>query len=106
MAFDRLEALVAFHAEDPQDVFTRFALAQEYAKRGDVARACELYESIVAMQPSYTGTYYHLGKLYESLGRPAEASAIYRKGIAVATREHAHKDLSELRQVLMELEDE
>ena len=106
MAVDRLAALLEFHKEDPKDAFTRFALAQEYTKRGDFLRACKIYESLVASSPAYTGTYYHLGKLYQSLGHDEAAFSIYKRGIAAASREGAHHDLSELRQALNELNDD
>ncbi len=106
MAVDRLALLLQYHAEDPHDAFTCFALAQEYAKHGNTVKACSLYESLVAMQPTYTGTYYHLGKLYLALDQRKEAAEIFRKGIAVSSQERALKDLSELQQALMELHDE
>ena len=58
------------------------------------------------MQPTYTGTYYHLGKLYLALGQRDKAAEIFRKGIAVSSQEGALKDLSELQQALMALHDE
>ncbi len=106
MADERLRALQAYHAKDPDDAFVRFALAQEYAKRGNVEKACALYESLVEAQPAYTGTYYHLGKLYASLGRSGEAAEVFRRGIAVTMRKGVAKDLSELQQALMDLEHE
>ena len=103
---DRLTLLLQYHAEDPKDAFTRFALAQEYHKRGNPAKACELYESLVSMQPEYTGTYYHLGKLYQHQGQAGEAARVFRRGIDVCVQQGALKDLSELRDALMALNDE
>lgn len=81
---NRLEALLAFHREDPADAFTRFALAQEYRKAGDSERALGYFEGLVAEHPDYVGTYYHLGKLYEELGRTEDALRTYRAGIEQA----------------------
>ena len=105
MAADRLSLLLQYYAEDPSDAFTCFALAHEYAKRGELERACELYELLISMQPAYTGTYYHLGKLYAELNRTADAAAVYHKGITICSQEGAMKDLSELKQALMALDD-
>ena len=105
MAADRLSLLQAYHAEDPEDAFTCFALAHEHAKRGNTNAAISYYETLVKAQPSYTGTYYHLGKLYLSQGLQKEARAVLRSGIAVCSRLRAHKDLAELKQVLMALDD-
>ena len=52
---DRLTALLDFLRDDPDDAFTRFALAQEYAKRGSASAALGYYEALVADQPTYVG---------------------------------------------------
>ena len=101
---DRLEALQSFYEEDPDDAFTRFGLAREHLKRGHTDEALALFEALVEEQPGYTGTYYHLGKLQERLGQPEEAKATYRAGIAACEEQGATKDLSELRDALMQAE--
>ncbi len=106
MTASRLDLLLQFHAEDPEDAFTCFALAREYLATNEVDKARVHYEALVQMQPSYTGTYYHLGKLYQQLGRIEDAEQTFRSGIAVCIRGGAHKDLSELRQALDLLRDE
>lgn len=93
---DRLDQLQQFYEEDPDDAFTRFALAQEHLKRGDTEEALGFFEGLVNTDPDYVGTYYHLGKLYERLGRTDDAIATYEDGIEVAQEQHATKDLSEL----------
>jgi Tfp pilus assembly protein PilF len=93
---DRLDALLDFLRADPADAFTRFALAQEYLKRGQPEQALGFFEALVRDHPDYVGTYYHLGKLYETLGRPEAAADSYRSGIAAATRagdSHARAEL-------------
>ncbi|MDX1420329.1 MAG: tetratricopeptide repeat protein [Rubricoccaceae bacterium] len=93
---DRLATLLEFHRNDPGDPFTRFALAQEYRKAGDDDRALAFFEGLVQDHPDYVGTYYHLGKLYERLGRDESAVAAYRAGVAAATRvgdTHARAEL-------------
>ena len=83
---DRLAALLDFHRDDPDDPFTRFALAQEYLKAGDDNQALAFFEGLLQDHPDYVGTYYHLGKLYERLGREESAAAAYRAGVDAATR--------------------
>ncbi|SHK95709.1 Tetratricopeptide repeat-containing protein [Rhodothermus profundi] len=101
---DRLEQLLQFYQEDPTDAFTRFALAQEYWKRGDTAQALRFFEELVRDHPDYVGTYYHLAKLYRTLGRLEEARRTYQQGIEVARRVGDAKSLAELQDALMALE--
>ena len=79
---DRLATLLDFLRDDPDDPFTRFAIAQEYAKSGRDADAAAAYAALVRDRPDYVGTYYHLGAVYRRLNRPADAEATYQTGIA------------------------
>jgi predicted Zn-dependent protease len=100
----RLAALLDFHRDDPGDPFTRFALAQEYLKVGDDAQALSFFEGLVLDHPDYVGTYYHLGKLYERLGRAGAAVEAYRAGVAAATRANDLHARSELQGALLAAE--
>ncbi len=104
MSTDRLDTLLQFHDEDPDDAFTRFAIAQEYLKRDETEQALSFLEGLVADDPEYTGTYYHLARLYERLGRREDAISTYRKGVKQAQAQRQTKDLSELQDALMNLE--
>ena len=99
---DRLSALEAFLADDPDDPFTRFALAQEHAKRGDAERALAVYQALVRDRPDYVGTYYHLGALLRALGRDADAEATYRAGIDATTAAGDTHARAELQGALLE----
>lgn len=101
---DRLKALLDFLEEDPTDSFTRFALAREYLKQGRPETALQYFEGLVEEDPEYVGTYYHLGKLYEALGRKDDAVAAYRSGIQVAQRSKEFHALSELQDALLKAE--
>ena len=93
---DRLAALLEFYRDDPDDPFTRFALAQEHRKRGADAEALAFFEGLTRDHPDYVGTYYHLGALYRALGRRADAAAAYRAGLDAAQRAgdaHARAEL-------------
>ena len=43
---DRLETLLQYHGEDPDDSFIRFAVASEYRKRGDLQAALTWFEGL------------------------------------------------------------
>ena len=98
---DRLKHLLQFYEDDPDDAFTRFALAQEYLNRDETDKALSFFEELVETDPDYVGTYYHLGKLYERLGRTDDAIATYEAGVEVAREQRAQKDLSELQDALL-----
>ena len=104
MSIDRLEQLQSFYEEDPNDSFTRFALAQEHLKRDHVDKALSFFEGLVDTDPDYVGTYYHLGKLYERLGRGDEAISTYEDGIEVAREQGEQKTLSELQDAKLKAE--
>lgn len=104
MSVDRLTRLKAFYEEDPEDPFTRFALAQEHLKRGNTEEALSFFEELVDTDPGYVGTYYHLGKLYERLDRTDEALSTYEQGIEVAREQGETKALSELQDAKMKAE--
>lgn len=81
---DRIHKLVQYLQASPNDSFLQHALALEYIKTGNDAEARELFENILAKDPSYIGSYYHLAKL---LGRADEidlAKQWYEKGMEVA----------------------
>ncbi|MCX8212719.1 MAG: tetratricopeptide repeat protein [Lewinella sp.] len=96
----------AMLADSPTDAFLRFALAKEHEKEGDDAGAKEIYEALVADQPEYVGTYYHLGKTMERLEEQAEAWRIYSEGIAITKRVGERHAMSELAGARLELGDE
>jgi Tfp pilus assembly protein PilF len=100
---DRLEKLKEFLQQDPDDQFSKHALSLEYIKKGEVLEARRLFEEILQKDPSYVGTYYHLGKLLESIGDEAGAIKVYEKGIEEANKAGDVHTRNELRSALEEL---
>lgn len=93
---NRLQKLLEFIAVEPGDPFLHYALATEYLKLNDIPAALGYFEHLVKDHPTYVGTYYHLGKLYESLDRKAEALTTYQSGINAARAGRDTHALSEL----------
>lgn len=101
---NRLKALLEFHRDDPNDPFTRFAIAQEYRKLGNASQAVAFFEGLVNDHPDYVGTYYHLGKLYQQLGRSEDALTTFQTGIDKATAMNDVHARAELQSALLEAE--
>jgi tetratricopeptide (TPR) repeat protein len=102
MPESRLEKLLEFLKNEPNDEFLLYALATEYLRLNDTAKALEYYEKLVNEHPGYVGTYYHLGKLYEALNRKDDAIKIYEKGMATAQSKRDNHAFSELKAVYQE----
>ena len=104
MKDNRIDSLLAFLKEDPEDSFVRFALAKEYEKIGTLKKALDTYLELKDMDPNYIGLYYHLGGLYELLNQKEEALQTYETGIAVAKKLADFHALSELHNAKTNLE--
>src|ERR1700761_3464287 len=103
MQTGRLEKLLEFIKAEPGDPFLKYALATEYLRLNDSGKALEYYEDLVNNNPDYTGTYYHLGKLYEALNRRDDAIKIYETGMQITREKRDNHAYSELKAVYYEL---
>lgn len=90
--------------KDPGDSFSKFALALEFRKEGEMKKARILFEDILSNDPEYVGVYYHLGKLYENLDRFSDAREMYHRGIEIAAGQKESRTESELKEALAQLE--
>lgn len=102
----RIEQIKAMLKDDPGDAFLIYALALEHEKAGETTAAIELLVSLQNNQPGYLPLYYKLGKLYESLSRIPDAVQYYKKGINLAQQQNDTKTLLELKEALLQWEDE
>ena len=99
----RVKNLAKRVRENPDDSFSKFALALELLKNNQRQQALILFESIQQNDPDYLGTYYHLGKLYGQLDRTDEARQCFELGIRLAESRGDSRTLSELQEALQEL---
>jgi len=93
---DRINKLHEFLLKNPNDSFLKHALALEYIKSGEEAKARGLFEEILTNDPGYVGSYYQLGKLLEKAGENGLAIEWYEKGMAAAKAagdNHAYNEL-------------
>jgi tetratricopeptide (TPR) repeat protein len=101
---NRLEQLLVFLKDQPNDNFLRYALAQEYFKIGEIEKTKTIYETLVNDSPDYSATYFHLGKLYEKMNLTEDAMQCYKNGIEVTFKNGEAHAKSELQAALLELE--
>ena len=106
MQVNRLEKLLEFIKNEPNDPFLKYALATEYLRLNQTDKALEYYEGLAKNHADYTGTYYHLGKLYEALGRRDDAANTYETGMKITREKRDNHAYSELQAVYDELMDE
>jgi len=93
---DRIEKLLEYMRVSDKDSFLQHALALEYIKIGKDEEARKLFNEILLREPSYIGSYYHLGKLLERVGDTAKAIRIYERGMQEAKKagdNHAYDEL-------------
>lgn len=99
----KIRDLAASLKENPNDSFIKFALALELLKKDDVTKARILFESILKQDPDYVGVYYHLGKLYEQIGRPEDAQQMFTDGLGIARKQNDDRTTLELNEALESL---
>ena len=102
----RIEKLLEYMKTSDKDSFLQHALALEYIKIGKEEEAKNLFNEILLREPTYIGSYYHLGKLLERVGEPERAIRIYERGMEECKRAGDNHALNELRGALEEMEEE
>ena len=80
MGIDRIEVLKTLVEQNPADSRTRYMLAMELAKRGDLDDAVSQYRAILAGDADYVAAHYHGSQALARLGRPEQARQPYRLG--------------------------
>ena len=93
---NRIEKILEFLKQQPNDNFLRHALALEYIKIGEDIQARDLFIQILTETPEYIGSYYHLAKCLEKLQDRSAAIEWYEKGMSaakLAKDDHAYREL-------------
>lgn len=103
---DRISKLKEYIKTAGKDSFLQHALALEYIKIGNDEEARKLFNEILKREPTYLGSYYHLGKLLERIGDPEKAMRVYERGMEVAKAANDSHTYNELQAAYEDAEDE
>ena len=107
---NRLEQLLTFLKEEPNDPFLLYAVATEYKKEGNIDETTSYYNRLLTEHPGYLATYYHAAHFFTDLEEFDRAKTIYEKGIELAKSQEEKMALRELQNaynmLLFELEDD
>ncbi|MCX6291337.1 MAG: tetratricopeptide repeat protein [Bacteroidetes bacterium] len=104
---NRIESLKSFLKENPEDLFSQYAMALEYLHQDHVAVAVEILKRVLEQDKNYLAAYYQLGKAYEAMSSVDAAKQVYADGIRIAELQNNKRTLNELRGALETLiEDE
>ena len=94
----RLERLRAMLAEDPQDVFLRYAMGMELKGLDERAASVEIFRSLMRETRPHVPSFFMAGQVLVAGGDIDEARTVLRDGIEEARRQnelHAAGEMSE-----------
>lgn len=103
---ERVKAFIELLTKDPNDSFSRYALAVEYAGDGNTDQAIVELKEVIKRDSAYVAAYRQLGQIYLKLNRTAEAKKFYRKGIELAEKANDIHAKQEMDEELEDIEDE
>jgi len=101
---DKIAMLKDILAQQPGDAFARYGLAMAYASDGDVATALAEFGRLLSEHPDYTAGYFMAAQTLVKAARTKEAQTRLHQGIASSRRTGNQHALSEMQQLLDELE--
>ncbi len=96
----RVDTLKMILKNEPNDTFTKYALALEYVSDGETDKAEEIFIDLVDNNPDYVAAYYQYGKLLEDRADIERARKIYNQGIFVAASQNDMHTKSELQDAM------
>jgi Tfp pilus assembly protein PilF len=101
----RKQQLEDMLAEEPNDAFLRYGLAMEYVSEGKDEEAVRRFRELFTIAPDYVAGYQQAGQALIRLGRPTEASEVWRLGISMARQQGDLHAAEEMEGFLAGLED-
>lgn len=93
---DRLQLLIQFTKEEPENPFNWYALALEYIN-SDPEETAVIFDQLLKSQPDYLPTYYTSAQFFAEQNQLEKAKEIFKNGIELAERLKEEKALKELK---------
>jgi predicted Zn-dependent protease len=99
----RRQKLEEFLAKNPNDAFSRYGIALECIKEGDVAAAETHFRTLLQSNPDYVPGYQMYAQTLAQNNRAGDAKSILAQGIQAAIRAGNAHARSEMEGLLAEL---
>ena len=100
----RRQKLEQFLIENPGDAFTRYGIALDCFRQGDVATADMHFKTLLEKNPDYVPTYQMYAQMLVENERLKEAKSVLMTGIEQATEQGNMHARSEMEGQLSELQ--
>jgi len=101
---DKIAGLREILALDPKNSFARYGIAMALAGQGDISAGLAEFDTLLANDPDYTAAYFMSAQTLATAGRIPEAIERLKAGISSAARAGNNHALSEMQQMLDELD--
>ena len=99
----RRQKLEDFLAKNPSDAFTRYGIALECVREGDLLSAESHFKTLLQSNPDYVPGYQMYAQTLAQNQRPDDAKSVLTEGIKAAIRQGNQHARSEMEGLLMEL---
>jgi predicted Zn-dependent protease len=99
----RRQKLEDFLAKNPNDAFTRYGIALECIREGDLPGAESHFQALIRSNPDYVPGYQMYAQTLAQNDRVADAKSILAQGIQAAIRAGNQHARSEMEGLLAEL---
>ena len=99
----RRQKLEELLEQNPNDAFTRYGIALELLREGDIAGAEAHFKALLEANPDYVPGYQMYAQTLAQHDRAEEAKALLNQGIAAASRQGNQHARSEMEGLLSQL---
>lgn len=97
--------LLSLLVNEPNDIFTNYALAIEYMGEGDYTKAEKQFLKVLDIDSNYLPSYFQLGQVAEKMNNVQIALNYYKKGLELAKAQKNNKTVNEINEAIFLLED-